>query len=233
MNRRKLLCYFESSYLQETFQEISDELCMSIMFKKQWSQLHPILLSKQIDTLIIECSEPNEEYIVYLKQALQKGLVRNIFFLTYHEIHQKLIQQRHLLNLPKGWYNIMLPELTENLKTLLIKTSSGVLKVKNQKFPRYETNQSVVVHSLSNSKSMESKMINISYGGLQCTYLSEFEFKLGDFVRLNVKLDQINKSHTMNAKIVWIDPDSPKATKRMGLEFISNQDMYTEMLNYV
>ncbi|MCH2533893.1 MAG: PilZ domain-containing protein [Bdellovibrionales bacterium] len=231
MNRRKLLCFFESSYLEETFKDISNELHMPVMFKKQWSELHPILLSKQVDTLIIECMQPNETLITYLKQTLDKNLVRKVLFLTYHDVYQSLIKNRLLLEVPRNWYNVMLPELTDNLKTLLIKTSAAI-NVPGQKFPRYEANFPIEISSLSSSQNMGAKMINLSYGGVQCTCPTNTEFKAGEYIRLNVKLTDLNKSHTLNAKIVWIE-DKAQAPKKMGLAFVSQQDMYSEMLNAI
>lgn len=231
MNRRKLLCFFETSYLEDTFKDISDELHMPVMFKQKWSELHPIMLSKQVDTLIVECMQPNETLINYLKQTLDKNLVRKVLFLTYHDVYQKLIQKKLLLEVPRNWYNVMLPELTDNLKTLLIKTSAAI-NVPGQKFPRYEANFPIELSSLSSSQHMGAKMINLSYGGVQCTYPETTGFKQGDYVRLNVRLNDINKSHTLNAKIVWIDENN-QAPKKMGLAFVSHQDMYSEMLNTI
>jgi Tfp pilus assembly protein PilZ len=144
---------------------------------------------------------------------------------------KKLQQKKWLLDIPKGWYNVTLPELTDNLKALLVKTS-GAIKVEGQKFPRYETNQPLEIHSLNNSQAISTKMLNISYGGLQCSFMSESEFKMGDYVRLNIKLNELNKTHSLNAKVVWVE-DKKQASKKMGLAFVSNQDMYTKMLNYV
>lgn len=231
MIRRKFLCFFESTYLEDTFQEISEDLQIPVVFKQQWSQLHPLLLSKQVDTLIVECMSPNETLINYLKQALNKNLVRKVVFLTYHEVYQSLLQQKLLMEVPRDWYNVMMPELTDNIKTLLIKMSAAI-NVPGQKFPRYETNQNVELYSLSSSQSMGAKMLNISYGGLQCACPVDSNFKMGEYVRLNVKLTDLQKSHTLNAKVVWVE-ENTQAPKKMGLAFVSNQDMYSEMLNTI
>jgi len=112
------------------------------------------------------------------------------------------------------------------VKKLLIKPS-----LKAQRFKRHTTNVSLDIESLSNGDMFNSTLVNLSVGGMYCEFNDDPEVKMGDLVRVNFELDEIDKSRTMNGQVVWKTKKSLRnPNPGLGIKFINAQDMYNLLL---
>jgi len=77
---------------------------------------------------------------------------------------------------------------------------------------------------------VQSKIENISRGGVFIRGPLE-DLSRGDLLRVNFNLDELNKTHTMSAKVVWTDGNVDESERTAGLQFMTKEDIYSQLLN--
>ncbi len=119
-----------------------------------------------------------------------------------------------------------------SLRKLCLKLSEKP-KSLSQIFKRYSTDLSLEIENLYDGRGVSSRMINLSLGGAQCLSEKDPKFHEGDLVRLKIKLEEVDRFHNMNAKVVWINEDAVTGQMGFGLEFISEHDLYTQLIERI
>jgi len=105
-------------------------------------------------------------------------------------------------------------------------------QVNQRQFRRFETAQSVMLESYERDFTAQSAIQNISRGGVLIKGQLD-DMAKGDLMRVNFSLDQINKTHTMSAKVVWTDGDVDSPEREAGLQFMSREAIYSHLLNHI
>lgn len=105
--------------------------------------------------------------------------------------------------------------------------------LETQAFRRYSTFQPMRIESLLDGAHLDSFMTNLSLGGACCVFEDDSNINLGDLVRLKVSLNELDRQHNMHAKVVWKKRDDETGQTGIGLKFISEHDMYNQLLDHI
>jgi len=103
-------------------------------------------------------------------------------------------------------------------------------QVNQRSHRRFETDQSALLESYQRDFVVQSKIENISRGGVFIRGPLE-DLSRGDLLRVNFNLDELNKTHTMSAKVVWTDGNVDESERTAGLQFMTKEDIYSQLLN--
>ncbi|MCB0407796.1 MAG: PilZ domain-containing protein [Bdellovibrionales bacterium] len=100
-----------------------------------------------------------------------------------------------------------------------------------QMFKRFKTNQPLSIESYSTGEQMESSMFNLSVGGAYFEAEKKPSASIGDLVKLQVNLNDVDKSHMMNARIVWTTRKGAySGGYGVGVKFVRNEEIYKQLL---
>lgn len=103
-------------------------------------------------------------------------------------------------------------------------------KVAQRRFRRFDTNQKVLLESYNKNFSSNTTIANISRGGAYI--IGDLEgISKGDLLRVCFELDEIKKSRTMSAQVVWTRGEAASKGRTAGLKFISKTKVYETLLN--
>ncbi|MCB0379256.1 MAG: PilZ domain-containing protein [Bdellovibrionales bacterium] len=101
-------------------------------------------------------------------------------------------------------------------------------KVKQRRWRRYDTDQTAWLESYTSEFSVSTVIKNISKGGA-CISGDLSTMSKGDLLRIQFDLDEINKSHTMSAQVVWTSGEVG-GERMAGLQFVSKETVYQSLL---
>jgi Tfp pilus assembly protein PilZ len=100
-----------------------------------------------------------------------------------------------------------------------------------QMFRRFKTNQPLKIESYSTGEHIESSMFNLSVGGAYFETEKKPTAAVGDLVKMQVNLNDVEKSHMMNARIVWTTrKGSYSGGFGVGVKFVRNEEIYKQLL---
>lgn len=94
---------------------------------------------------------------------------------------------------------------------------------------RYRTEQVTKLQSYLKDDASDGVIYNLSKGGayLEGRYL--INFKVGELVKVHVKLNEVDRSYAVPARVIW--SKAKKDTAGLGLEFVRNDEVYKYLLN--
>lgn len=125
------------------------------------------------------------------------------------------------------------PPVEKDLMGLVRKLISAK-KVPQQMDRRYHTDQLADFESLSGGECILSNMYNLSRGGAYCEYSGDTTVSVGDFVRVRVRLADVQKMHTINAKVVWTTRRGRFSGRNgVGLKFVKPADVHRYLMEKV
>lgn len=105
-------------------------------------------------------------------------------------------------------------------------------RVPKQIFKRFSTNQITELEALSSGDNVLSSMYNLSKGGAYCEFESSHDIGVGDVVRVKVSLTDANRTHVVNARVVWTTQRGRFSGRfGCGLKFVNAQDTYKALLS--
>jgi len=84
---------------------------------------------------------------------------------------------------------------------------------------RFATSQEAEVSFLTSGGVMSSKIRNLSKGGAYLEFLQPAPIKVGELVNLKMELKDVNRSYTLQAKIVWTSRTNTRGAG-IGVEFV-------------
>lgn len=105
-------------------------------------------------------------------------------------------------------------------------------QVNQRQYRRFDTEQSALLESYQRDFVVQSRIENISRGGVFIRGPLE-DLSRGDLLRVNFNLDELNKTHTMSAKVVWTEGRVDENERTAGLQFMSKEDVYSQLLNKI
>lgn len=180
------------------------------------------LVSNALDFMIMDIPKLTEDVTKYVFPLRAKGFDKFILMLTT-KWTQEQIESFELLN------NILIETRTmpvQNLKQILDKAEMGK-EVKTRTHPRYLTNAKSYIKRLTDSKSFECTILNISKGGAQVE-CKDGDFNIDELIKIVVQLSQINKSHELTGTVIW----KKKIADRniVGCKFVDGLEVYKKLL---
>lgn len=104
----------------------------------------------------------------------------------------------------------------------------GEDKVSQRKHRRFLTDQKAVLESYNKDFTGDTTILNISKGGAYIVG-DLTDISKGDLLRVCFDLDQIKKSRTMSAQVVWKSKHAGEHSA--GLKFITKSQVYDTLLN--
>lgn len=103
--------------------------------------------------------------------------------------------------------------------------------IPQQMFKRFKTNQPLKIESYSTGEQIDSSMFNLSVGGAYFETDKKPTAAIGDLVKMQVNLNDVEKSHMMNARIVWTTrKGSYSGGYGIGVKFVRNEEIYKQLL---
>lgn len=103
-----------------------------------------------------------------------------------------------------------------------------------QKHKRFPTQQSAVLETFMSGESLPSQIYNLSVGGAYCEFFGKSNVSVGDLVKLKVQLDDLDRLHVINAKIVWITRNGNRTGgPGAGMRFVKYDDIYRQLMEKV
>lgn len=121
----------------------------------------------------------------------------------------------------------------EGLVQMVAKLLESRGDVHQRIFRRYNTVQKVTYEYYGKPGSGEMTLFNLSRGGayMECEVKSE-RVEVGDLLRMDIELDQIDRTHRMHAKVVWTTPKGPvKGGYGIGVAFMKPDEVYRHLLD--
>ncbi len=99
---------------------------------------------------------------------------------------------------------------------------------------RFYTDNPSQIESFGTAAKTNSRMLNLSRTGAYLELNESPKFAVGDLIRLDVELNQLRKTRSVHAKVVWLSPlASTSGGFGTGVHFIPDNQVYRHMLNMV
>lgn len=99
---------------------------------------------------------------------------------------------------------------------------------------RFYTDNPSQVESFGTTAKTNTRMLNVSRTGAYLECNESPKFAVGDLIRLDVELNQLRKTRSVHAKVVWLSPlTSTSGGFGTGVHFIPDNQVYRHMLNMV
>lgn len=102
-------------------------------------------------------------------------------------------------------------------------------QVKQRIFRRYNTNQTAEVEHFTKESKCMTKVQNLSKGGAYIESPHDFDCQVGEILRLNIMLNELDRQHVVPARIVWKRPGE-QGTLGIGVEFIKSDEIYKYLM---
>ncbi len=103
-------------------------------------------------------------------------------------------------------------------------------KVAHQVHRRYPTSQDAEVEA-GGGKKLMTRVRNLSRGGAYLEFLTPAPVKIGDTVLVKLELNELNRTYTLPAKVVWTSRASGRGAG-IGVEFTGRGDVKSAILGY-
>lgn len=180
-------------------------------------------INPEIDLLVYNNSHNLD---MNLKQKVvswrKRGFLGSILVMSKVKDNQLLAQMNSLHNfvvLEKPYADRDLAGMAQKfLKTI---------EVNQRRYRRFSTDQNVQVESYKTDFKADSKVRNISLGGL-CLDGDWNKLLCGDLLKITFPLDKLNREYTMNAKVIWVRGENKSEA---GVEFVKDEDVYSQLLS--
>lgn len=122
------------------------------------------------------------------------------------------------------------PYIYKALKGLTIKLMQ-TRNLPQQMFKRFATNQPLSIESYATGELINSSMFNLSVGGAYFETDVKPTASVGDLVKMQVNLNDVERNHMMNARIVWTTrKGSYSGGYGLGVKFVRNEELYKQLL---
>jgi Tfp pilus assembly protein PilZ len=116
----------------------------------------------------------------------------------------------------------------------VIKKFMGDQIVPQRLAERFYTDHPSQIESFGTAAKTNSRMLNVSKTGAYLETNESPKFAVGDLIRLDVELNQLRKTRSVHAKVVWVSPlHSSAGGFGTGIHFIPDNQVYRHMLNMV
>lgn len=161
----------------------------------------------------------------YIQEIYSRGFDKPTIIL----VEKSTLQIKELVKLDK--VHVLEKQLIQSMLSGLCMKLIDNPHMKPQTTRRYSTFQPLKIESLSGGSGVNSFMTNLSLGGAYCICEGEALVTKGELVRLKVSLGEVDRQHNMHAKVVWKKTDQETGQTGLGLQFISEQDMYRQLID--
>lgn len=122
------------------------------------------------------------------------------------------------------------PYELRSLKGLTIKLMQS-RSLPQQMYKRFKTNQPLSIESYSTGEQIASSMFNLSVGGAYFETEMKPTAGIGDLLKMQVNLNDMDKSHLMSARIVWTTKKGAySGGYGVGVKFVRNEEIYKQLL---
>lgn len=106
--------------------------------------------------------------------------------------------------------------------------------IPQQMFKRYRTDQIVDLETLASGDVIPTSMYNLSKGGAYCEHDGVKAVSVGDLIRLRFRLQEVNRDHSLNARVVWTTRKGRFSGRSgLGLKFIRPEDVHRLLMEKV
>lgn len=186
-----------------------------------------IITHKSIQLFIYDTGEFNEEEAQFLREIRNLGYIYPILVLAKNvdevmEASEKF--KAHFLEKPFEFK--ALRGVTRKLMTQRT--------INQQRFRRFKTHQNAKVETYLTAESLDSKMFNLSMGGAYVEFAGKPTIGVGDIIRIQVPLQDLERRHQMNAKVVWTTrKGSYSGGFGVGVRFVKDKDVYRQLMDKV
>ncbi len=194
-----------------------------------FAQAESQLTHKPIQLFIWNTLQFGNEELEIIKELRQRGY-------TYPILVTPTSLSKSAFNIAVEKYKTHLLERPFEYKALrgVVRKLMIQRTIKQQKFRRFKTNQLARVETFQTEVIIESSMFNLSMGGAYVEIDKKPDITIGDLVKLEIALADLDRSHKMSAKVVW-------TTRRgsfiggygLGLKFVREQEVYRNLMDRV
>lgn len=103
-----------------------------------------------------------------------------------------------------------------------------------QMYKRFKTNQKLQIETYGSGETLESSMFNLSVGGAYFESDGENSLTVGDLVKMQVQLTDVDKSHMMNARVIWTTRKGDHSGGYgAGVKFVRNEEIYKTLMEKI
>ena len=185
----------------------------------------PTVLNIDSGAVIYNCSTYSSGLIDFAPQLRTMGYLGPIIILVK-------VPDLKVLSHFQAQQNVVLIEKPYVKKDLIgiVRKFLRDAQVHQRHHRRFDTTQSALLESYQRDFMVQSKIENISRGGVFIRGQLE-DISRGDLLRVNFNLDELDKTHTMSAKVVWTEGAVGDVERIAGLQFISKEAIYSQLLN--
>ena len=101
-----------------------------------------------------------------------------------------------------------------------------------RKHRRFDTKQKALLESYNKDYAAYTTVFNISKGG---AYIQGdlADMSKGDLLRVNLNLEQVKKSHSMSAQVVWTSGEVGSKDRAAGIQFVSKEKLYRDLMGSI
>lgn len=184
----------------------------------------PMELSEDVQLLVFN----SQHYGIHLKQSVSEwryqGYLGPILMLTKIPDPTQLTELDHM-------HGVVVLDKPYDPKDLvgISKKLLMEVKVNQRKFRRFPTNQTAHLESYKTSLEISANVDNISLGGV-CIKGDIKDIAKGDLLKVEFQLDEVKKSHVLNAKVVWTAGKVGDIDRMAGLLFVPKEEVYSQLL---
>lgn len=102
--------------------------------------------------------------------------------------------------------------------------------VKQRIFRRYRTDQSAQIQLYTNEEMQAQALVsNLSKGGALLEGVFSEIFKVGELLRVQFHLNELDRLYSVPARVVW--KKDQKGHEGLGIEFVRNEDVYKFLMS--
>lgn len=222
----KTLLWSSSEYETKTLIDTLKELNLNIQLILNWEDFSKeIKEQKEIQFIIINMDQldTSQSNLLFSTNFLKNKISTLILFNKINDIDQRRFKKHpHLFLLEK-------PTQPQDLVGVAMKLLSRE-SIQQRMFRRFPVAVGGTVESYRSGKSTLVSIKNLSKGGALIE--SRSPFQRGEVVFIDILLDQLNRKHRLNARVVWVS-DQSSDHPTLGVSFITQEDVYKDLLGKV
>lgn len=197
---------------------------LKVSFTEEYSE--SCVTNEPVHLMISSVQKMDEDHASFLQNLREYGFHRPILVLaeSVDNVSLEYLNEKLRLNL------LYKPYEMSSLRGLSKKLMAKKL-LPQQRYRRFRTNEKVSLQNFTTGETFFTSMFNLSRGGAYFEFKDSMAVQVGDLLKMQVNLGQVEREHSMSAKVIWTTPQGNYGRGYgTGVRFLHSNEVYREIM---
>lgn len=209
---------------QKVKADLESRLPYQVVLSFGKNETENLLLKQGVQLFILDTKKFSHEELQFLVEIRNLGYIYPVLVLAEKVREMAVVGSKFKAHVLEKPYD---PKALLGVTRKLM-----VQKAINQQIhKRFKTHQSTKIESYITAETHDSKMFNLSRGGAYVELLHKPAISVGDLVRVQVPLAEVDRQHEVNAKVIWTTRKGAYSGGfGVGLRFVAEREVYRQVM---